>query len=393
MLRSIGQGALVVDFALYLHALAWSPIAIGSVFMGGLVFGSVLTLVLGPLSDQWGRRRFLLAYELSQMLVSSLAFLSAQPMLLATAAIIGGFGRGANGSPGPFAPVEQSWLAGEVPPARRGSLFSLNTSLGFFGMALGAVSAMLPALIDQGMPSPSAYRGLFLIVLAGSLACFSLLLGAQDQTEHAFVLAEESSKQEKAQRRELENGLLKKLMGVNALNGLGIGLIGPLMAYWFQLRFGVGPAAIAPMMGLAFVVTGVASLLAGLLSARIGMVSAVVWPRLVGLFLLIPMAISPSFFWASVFYVLRAALNRGTVGARQALGVSLVGADRRGLAASLNAVSMMLPLAIGPVAAGACFQAGWLYFPFVLATGLQAGYLCLYQRVFSAHDPKHRTAT
>lgn len=34
-LRSIGQGALVVDFALYLHALGWSGTAIGLVLTAG----------------------------------------------------------------------------------------------------------------------------------------------------------------------------------------------------------------------------------------------------------------------------------------------------------------------------------------------------------------------
>lgn len=391
-LRSLGQGALVVDFALYLHALHWKAVAIGAVFMGGLVLGGLLTLLLGPLSDRWGRRRFLLAYELSQMAAAVTALSSSQPAWLAAAAIVGGFGRGANGSPGPFAPVEQSWLAGEVAPEVRGGVFSLNTALGFFGMALGALGGMLPGLAGDGHPPASEYRVLFLIVLLGSLACFGLLLGARDRIAPQRGRESPSPTPEHEARRLRENGLLLRLVGVNAINGLGIGLIGPLMAYWFQLRFGVGPAAIAPMMGLAFAVTGVAALLAGRLSRRFGVVDAVVWPRLVGLFLLIPMALSPSFAWAGAFYVLRSGLNRGTIGARQALGVSLVAADRSGLAASLNTVSIMLPLAIGPVAAGAFFQAGWLLPPFLIAAGLQGVYLYLYQRLFRAHDPGRRDA-
>lgn len=391
-LRSLGQGALVVDFALYLHALRWTPVAIGAVFMGGLVLGGVLTLLLGPLSDRWGRRRFLLAYEVSQMLAALVALLSSHPALIAAAAIVGGFGRGANGSAGPFAPVEQSWLAGEIAPDMRGSVFSLNTALGFFGMALGALGAMLPGLTDDGRPPAVEYRVLFLIVLLGSLACFGLLWGVRDRPRIAPEIVGDGASPEKKARRVRENGLLLRLVGVNAINGLGIGLIGPLMAYWFELRFSVGPAAIAPMMSLAFVVTGLASLLAGRLSRRFGVVDAVVWPRLVGLLLLIPMALSPSFYWAGFFYVLRSGLNRGTVGARQALGVSLVGADRSGLAASLNTVSMMLPLAVGPVVAGAFFQAGWLLPPFVLAAGLQGVYLYLYHRLFRAHDPGRRDA-
>src|ERR1700760_3872981 len=61
--RSIGQGALAVDFTLYLHALGWSAVAISAVLSAALITGVILTLVAGPLSDRGGRRRFLFGYE------------------------------------------------------------------------------------------------------------------------------------------------------------------------------------------------------------------------------------------------------------------------------------------------------------------------------------------
>lgn len=51
-LRSIGQGALAVDFALYLHALHWSGFAIGLVLGGGGLFGAGLSLLVGLSSDR-----------------------------------------------------------------------------------------------------------------------------------------------------------------------------------------------------------------------------------------------------------------------------------------------------------------------------------------------------
>lgn len=385
-LRSIGQGTLVVDFALYLHALHWSSFAIGSVFMGGLAFGGLLTLLLGPLSDRWGRRQFLLIYEVSQMIAAIIALLSSNPIWIALTAIVGGFGRGANGSPGPFAPVDQSWLAGEVKPNFRGKVFSLNTALGFLGMALGALVGILPGLVNQGHSQAWSYRLLFLIVIFGSLGCFVLVFGARDEVRPTDPPQQLGEHAQNSQRM-LENMLLMRLVGVNVINGLGVGLIGPLMAYWFELRFGVGPGSIAPMMSLAFVVTALAALLAGRLSHRFGIIDAVIWPRLIGLILLLPMAMSSSFAWAAGIYILRSGLNRGTIGARQALGISLVGASRSGLAASLNTVSMMLPFAVGPIVAGIFFQAGWLLPPFLLSAGLQGSYLYLYHRFFRTHAP------
>ena len=143
--RSIGQGAMVVDFALYLRALHWPAVAISVVLGAALIAGAALTLLVGPLSDRIGRRRFLLAFEALQMLASLAALASAAPWLLATAGVVGGFGRGGNGAAGPFAPVEQAWLAQSVRRADRGRLYSLNSAAGFIGMAVGALLAAIPA--------------------------------------------------------------------------------------------------------------------------------------------------------------------------------------------------------------------------------------------------------
>src|SRR5579875_3866187 len=112
--RSLGQGALVVDFSLYLRALDWTAVDISLVLSGALLLGVVLTLIAGPLSDRWGRRRFILGYEAALFAAALLATFSARPLLLSMAALVGGFGRGGNGSAGPFAPLEQAWLAQSV---------------------------------------------------------------------------------------------------------------------------------------------------------------------------------------------------------------------------------------------------------------------------------------
>ena len=54
-LRSIGQGMLVVDWALYLQALGWNGVAIGAVLSGTGLFGAALSLLVGLVRDE--RRR------------------------------------------------------------------------------------------------------------------------------------------------------------------------------------------------------------------------------------------------------------------------------------------------------------------------------------------------
>ncbi|HEX5960286.1 MAG TPA: MFS transporter [Rhodanobacteraceae bacterium] len=378
--RSLGQGAMVAAFALYLHALGWTATAIGAVLMGALLFGTLLTIVVGPLSDRGGRRAFLLGYDALQALVAVVAMLTTTPWLLVTAAVIGGFGRGANGSAGPFAPVEQAWLAIELPMQRRGSVFSSNSAVGLIGMGVGALLAALPAWWLGHALGVDDYRLLFVLPLAGSLASFSLLWLAREPA--VFVRRERPAASSHDVTR-AENRLLAKLVLANSLNGLGIGLIGPLVAYWFAIKFQRGLLEIGPGIALGFLVSAAGAFLAGAIARRHGIMNTVLWMRGVGVVLLVAMPLVPWFWAAMALYIARGASNRGTGGVRQALAAGLTRVERRGLASSLQNISIQLPRAVGPAIGGALFHAGHLALPFLLGAALQLGYLILYARFFS----------
>ena len=399
--RSIGQGALVAAFTLYLHALRWSAPQIGAVLSGGLFIGAALTLWIGPLSDRLGRRQFLLGYELILVGCSAVALFSGTPWLLVPAALLGGFGRGANGAAGPFGPLEQSWLAHGTPPALRSQIFSLNSTLGMLGMALGAVLGAAPGWLGSFMPLDWAYRSLFVLPLLGSAVGFVLLRSAEDAPTAPRVEAHpldapersESTKEDDLRaRHRRENALLWRLGLVNALNGLGIGMVAPLIAYWYLVRYGHGPASIGPAMAASFVFAAFGAQIASRLAQRFGAVRAVVGMRTGGLMMLLLTPLSPVFWVAASFYALRATANQGTMGVRQALTVSLTGADRRGLAATVNNVSIQIPRAIGPLIAGVLLHLGWLTAPFLVAATFQALYLILYQRMFREIEPANASA-
>jgi hypothetical protein len=95
-------------------------------------------------------------------------------------------------------------------------------------------------------------------------------------------------------------------MIANVLNGAGVGATGPLIAYWFAVRFGQGPAEIGPMLAAGFLMAAVASVATGWLSkylrhrARGG--GAAAGP----LVLLIALPFAPTFGVAGAIYVLRA---------------------------------------------------------------------------------------
>lgn len=382
--RSLGQGALIVDFALYLKALGWSAPAIGALFTGGLVVDALLAFAVGPLSDRFGRKRFLLCYEGAQAVAAVVAIVTAMPALLAAAAIVGGLGRGANGSSGPFTPVELSWLSQPLSPRSRGAIYSANMAIGFTGMGIGALLGGLPVVFSHYLTGPLAFRPLFGLSLAGSLVCLLLFSLAADRPAPRPEVSDDDAGREETRR---ENSLLLRLLGINALNGVAIGLIGPLMAYWFSVRFGQGPDDIAPVMALAYFVTAASSMGAARLVARLGVVRSVVWMRVSAAIILILLPLVPSFWMAAALHIARSALNRGTAGTRQALMVSLVRSHRQGAAVSTGSAAVQLPRAAGPLFAGLFFGVGMLAAPFYIAAAFFGAHIYFYRRTFSGHDP------
>jgi len=381
--RSVGQGVTVASFALYLHALGFGGTTIGAVLTAGLVFGATLTAIVGPLSDRRSRRAMLLVYEAVSGLAALAVMLSGSEAVLIIAATVAGFGRGANGAAGPFAPVEQAWIAREVEGSARRQALSFNATIGFLGMAAGAALALLPGLFSTDI-TLAGYRLLFAVPAVSSIIAI-LALALTQEAHAADVPPAPRSLSDHHITRE-ENRQLRRLAIANIVNGLGVGMIGPLMAYWFALRYGKGPSSIGPALAAGFVLAACGSALSARLATRFGAVRTVLLMRGFGILSLAAMPFAPEFGVAVALYAIRAAFNRGTVGARQAVTADLTRAERRGTAASIQNLSLQIPRAIGPLIGGWLLHRGYLALPFLTAAALQAAYIVLYGYFFGSLD-------
>ena len=387
--RSVAQGALSVDFVLYLRALHWSVAAIGGLITASILVGAGLGLVSGPASDRLGRRGFILLYEALCALSALGVVLRPGVAEVVLAGLLLGVGRGANGAGGPVVPVEQAWLAQGGTEADRTQTFSLNSALTFWGMGAGALLGAAVPLVARILPGPSAYQPLFALNVGIAVLNYWQIARLREVPPGRAEAVPPPARVAGALRRR-ENRALGLLVAVNAVNSLGIGIFSPLLPYWFAVRYGAGPAALGPVFALAFLLAGASSLAAGALAGRIGVVASVAWVRIGGVALLAALPLAPSFGWAALLYVARSALNRSSVGARQAFGVGLVGDARRGLASGLNTASQRIPSALGPTIAGWLMGEGALALPFFLAAGLQLTYVVLFTTVlgrFAAPRP------
>jgi MFS family permease len=389
LLRSLAQGALVVDFALYLHALGWSGTAIGLVLAGAGLANTGFALVIGPLSDRVGRKRLLVAYQGVSLVTAIAALLTAEPLVLFPAAILGGFGRGANGAAGGFSPAEQAWLAEASEPVARPWIFGLNSALGFLGMGVGAALAVIPTLVAGLLPGPLSYRPLFAVAAVVAIAGGVILA----RTEERYRRPRPSPEQRVAGRSQThrENRLLVALSAVNAVGGASIGLTGPLISYWFAVRFGLGPESIAPVLAASFLLTAVSAVLVSRLAESAGVIRSIVLGRGLGLLCLLAIPLAPTFPLAAVAYAGRSIFTRGTAGPRQALVVGLVREERRGFAVSVSNASLQLPASLGPAVAGSLIDGGLLELPFYVATVLQALFIAGYARLLTPYQPPRRS--
>lgn len=391
VLRSLGQGALLVTFTLYLNELGWSAAAIGGLLSLGALYQALFSLPIGVLSDRIGRKPFVIGYEIGIVLAALLALLTENTASITTASVLGAFGRGQVGMVGPAAPAEQAWLAELVPAPLRGQVYSYNAALGFVGTGIGSLLAGLVPLWTGLLPGAAAYRPLFLLPLVTGIANIILLAQAtatksrerqRIRVRARGVLQRAPIMEEERVIRREENVRILKLGAINTMNSMAVSLTSPLLSYWFATKFGVGPGEIGPVFAVTFFATAFASVLTGRATRRIGIVRSVVAVRMAAVLVLLVFPFVPYFWMAAVLHVLRSALNRGTQGARQALSVALVRDERRGFASSINSLSMGLPNSAGPAVAGALLNAGYFSLPFYIAAAAQFLYGILFGRMF-----------
>lgn len=374
-MRSVWQGALVATFALYLQRLQWSGAEIGALFAASFVVGALLSLAVGPLSDWCGYRRLLVGYEAAIAAAFLLALSSSNARMIAAAAVFGGFGRGANGAPGCFVPAELAWLAELLSERQRTAVFSLNTALGFVGMAVGAAVAAGPDLWAAWLPGPAAFRPLFALGATLSLLNAAMLFGAASRAPPSACRPSPPAAMTRAHKTRLA-----RVTAINICNGVSVGLSGPLTAYWFAARFQVGPLQVGPLMTACFLAAALCAVLVRGLAARRG--GAVVYIRLqwASLLLMLVLPLAGNFGLAAALWVAKFALERGSSGAMEAVNVGLAGRGRWGLASGLSVASLAMPRSIGPLMAGHWIASAAFATPLVAAALLQAVYLLLYAR-------------
>jgi MFS family permease len=347
----------------------------------------VLTAVWGYLSDRFGRKKILILLA-ALTIVSNVIYLFFDHLLFILLAVIianvgaGGAGAGGQGG-GPFNPVEQALLAEKCTAANRNRIFATNSFVGSIMGSLGALVSGLPEHLQQnwGWAAVASYKPLFGLTILFSIVL--ILAYSSINEQHVYV----PRQREKKTAAKKTHGFITKMSLLGMVDNLGAGLVSPLIAYWFFLRFGVELKSLGVMFFLSHFFAALSFLAAPVIARKIGVVKTMAFSHGAAslIYLLVPFA--PTFTVAAALTIFRSFLAYMDNPLRSSFIMGVVRPEDRGSAAGITTLSRHVPMAVSPTVSAYMMQAFSLNVPIFLGGFLQLFHDCVFYYLFRDLKP------
>lgn len=356
--RSLVQAILTIVVPLYLIQLHFSAVLAGTLFTVSGLGSAVLLILVGLLSDRFGRKPILFLISLLSFL-SVVLFVSTQNIwLLMLAAAVGTLGRGSTagsgGAFGPYYPAEMALLTEQVPAENRNHLFAILSFVGVLTAAVGSLIGMLPKV--------SAPFQIGLVPLLWLSAALYLLV-----TLSVLPVPETKTKAMPIFTKNRSWRLIGKFSLTNAINGLGFGFLGPFLTYWFIARYGADAFQLGMLYLIVNILTAFPFLGAAYLADRFGAVPTVVFVRTLATTILIFLPFMPNFFWAGTLFGLRMIINTVANPLRQAFSMTVSKPEERASVSAISTIPAQVTSAISPVVGGILITDDFWSLPFEIA--------------------------
>ncbi len=359
LLPSLAMGMFYTDISYFLttvQGVSYALMGIVITVMGVSTF--VASIPLGIAADKYGRRKLLIIGNVIASSIVAIFALTTNPLILLVAAILEGVSEGA------FSASASALIAEKAGDERRTSVFSL---FGFAqSMAFGIGSLTIPVVVIFeifGFGTRESHVLLYVILAALSLASTFIIL----KISESKVLKKEAAFDIRSLLNMKSKDLLIKYVFASAIIAFGAGIIVPLMAAWMKAQYGISDAISGPILGVANIVIGVATLAAPPLSRRLGMVRAIVVTQAISTAFMFATPLSPDYVSASVVYASRAFLMNMSSPLQQSMIMGLVAEDERGVASGISAALWRLPNALSSFIGAWLIGAGFLATPFFMA--------------------------
>ncbi|MGB8647706.1 MAG: MFS transporter [Anaerolineae bacterium] len=391
--RLFAYGFLSVILVLYLAQVGLSEAEIGLLLTLTLVGDTFISLWLTTSADRIGRRRMLLAGAGLMIFAGILFALTRNYVLLVIAATIGVISPSGN-EVGPFLSIEQAALSQIVRNEDRTQVFAWYNLVGSFATALGALAGgvLAQGLQSTGLAPIDSYRVVVIgyALMGALLALFFLRLSPATEVDPELLKNRPVATHPLAfGLRPASRRVVFGLAGLFTLDAFAGGFVlQSLVAYWFNVKFGVEPALLGGIFFGANILAGISALSAAAVARRIGLIKTMVFTHIPSNILLILVPLMPNLPLAILVLLLRFSISQMDVPARQSYTMAVVAPDERSAASGITGVARTTGSALAPLLSTPMLAIpALLSAPFFIAGGLKIVYDLLIYRSFNAVKP------
>jgi MFS family permease len=362
-LRGFADGFVSVFLAIYLTALGFSPLQIGAIVTATLLGSAALTLGVGLVAHRRELRVMLLAACVLMML-TGIGFAAVTGFWALMVVAAAGTLNPSAGDVSVFLPTEQAFLAGHVEDLDRPRLYAVYNLGAAFAGAFGALASGLPEYLakEEDLSKVDVLRSGFLVYIVIAIAVFFIYRGLRREQVATDVVQVTRTPLKESRRTVLE---LAALFCIDAASGGFV--VQSLLVLWLHLRWDLSTADTAAVFFAVSLLSAFSQLLAGPLSARIGLVHTMVFTHLPANLFLALAAFAPSAGIAIACLLIRSLFSQMDVPARQALVMAVVTPEERAAAASVTNVPRSLASAATPLIAGALLKSTTFGWPLIIA--------------------------
>ncbi|MEM4478946.1 MAG: MFS transporter [Candidatus Methanomethylicaceae archaeon] len=355
---SFTYGIFFIDAAYFLTNIR----GFSDTFMGFLytlmgIFIVIFSIPAGMISDRYGKRKVLLIGNAILSLSIFIFALTSSIIILIFSSIFLGIAESM------IISSSGALLAEKTNNEKRALAFSFNGFVSGISFGLGGFIIPLHLLFENiGINEILAHELLYMI--SSLLILFSLILILKVPESNIF-------KKEKGLRNLLpkkSKKIIIKYTITNSILAFGAGIFVPLMTRWFYLMYGIKDTISGPVLGFTNLLIGLSNLLAPFLLWKFGLINSIIFPQIFSTLFLYILPYSPTFLIASIVYFIRSFLMNMTTPLQQAMILSLVNEEERGVTSGINSLVWYLPNSISIGIGAWLLEIGNLSSPFLIAT-------------------------
>lgn len=358
---------------IYFRFIGFSYIYIGLYVLISTISSSILVLISGFLGDLYSRKNMLIIMSSLTIIFFGILLLAHDFLIIFLSSLLGismsATGGGSGG--GPVAPLINAMVADRI-RENRTSIYSLLSSSGTFSGVLGGFASYF--IISD---FEDYYRILFSLGLVLAVISTIVIIFIHEDRKTGRVTHEKKIIPVKSGKRILMISL------AGGFGSLGLGIIMPLISLYFKIR-GLSPANISLIFTAAYILSGIAVLIAPHVERMMGSVKGISLLRFLGSILIVLIPFFPILFGA-VIYIIRTAIYQMALPIRQNFSMEVFAQDERSRGSSITGIFRRLPYGIATSIGGVLFSAGLFLVAFISAGSISVLDPILYYLFFNSY--------